>query len=142
MSTERAFVGYSQLGVSLATLVVLVGLGAKFVLGGGAAPDSARSPIESLRNSSYAQAEAAHITVTNDGHATTWACFKAVISAHGGGSVASVPVCTGDIKPHSTVTIEAPFEIGAVAKLCPNEDSNSIRAVDWSKCSFTLDDEN
>lgn len=94
-----------------------------------------------LEQSSYTNGEAAHVTLTNLNAFDVESCFRAVVTAKAGGRVTSVPVCTGAMKPRTTIVLEAPYEIGAVEALCPAEsDRFNIRRIDWSKCSFTTEE--
>ena len=94
-----------------------------------------------LEQSAYTNGEAAHVTLTNLNAFDVESCFRAVVTGKAGGRVASVPVCTGTLKPRTTTVLEAPYEIGAVEALCPAEsDRFSIRRIDWTKCSFTTEE--
>jgi hypothetical protein len=52
----------------------------------------------------------------------------------------SATVCSGDLKPHTSVSLEAPYDPGAIQKLCSGSaDSLGIRSVDWDLCTFDLE---
>lgn len=96
-----------------------------------------------LETSSYTNAEAAHVTITNLNAFDVESCFRAVVTREdvAGGRVESVPVCTGLMKPRTTIVLQAPYRIGAVEALCPaDNDRFNLRRIDWSKCSFTTEE--
>lgn len=90
-----------------------------------------------LEELAYTSGEAAHVTVTNLNPYPVQSCFKAIVEG-AEGSVESVPVCTGELKPKSTTVLVAPYHVGAVEKLCEGEpDRFGNRHLDWSRCTFT-----
>jgi hypothetical protein len=108
----------------------------------------------SMESLAFANGEAAHITFTNPGTDTLFQCVRGVVKNKQGltlgpGGVAStksMPVCTGDVKPHSTVELAAPFPVGAVRDLCSSpsdplgpKDSLGSKQVDWALCSFEIE---
>jgi hypothetical protein len=101
----------------------------------------ATSGVDGLSMHSHTNAEAAHITFTNRGATTAWACVKGVVSSSPTGTqVASHIVCTGDVKPHSTIVLDAPYRVGAVLEICNKIGFGDVKLVDWSKCSFDVVD--
>jgi hypothetical protein len=98
----------------------------------------------SLESSAYTNASAAHVTLTNTGRATQFECFQAVVTAVSGKSkpVRSVTVCSGDLKPHTTIALEAPYSAGAVNKICDGPPgAYGIRSIDWDLCTFELEEQ-
>lgn len=88
----------------------------------------------------YTNAEAAHVTVTNLNRFPVEACVRAIVEGPAHGRVESVAVCTGEMKPRTTQVLVAPYQIGAVEKLCAGEpDRLGYTTVDWKKCSFTIE---
>jgi hypothetical protein len=70
-------------------------------------------------------------------------CEKAVISARangtGAGRIESVPVCTGDVLPHTTVSLVAPYPAGKVFDMCSSQGRYG-RELDWSQCDFDVEE--
>jgi hypothetical protein len=81
---------------------------------------------------------AAHVTLTNTTIATRYACFRGVVKRVSGTAapIYSATVCSGDLKPHTTISLEAPYDPGAVEKTCSAEGTHSI---DWDLCTFDLE---
>lgn len=96
---------------------------------------------DKMLRQAYTSAQTAHITFTNLHSFTGSACVKAVVTSIATGrTIASMPVCTGEVKPRSTVSLEAQYsEIDGVKTLCPDNDSR-IGGVDWNKCDFALEE--
>jgi hypothetical protein len=93
-----------------------------------------------LDESAYTNVDAAQITLTNLNAFPVETCVRAVITGKRAGTVMSVPVCTGEMKPRTTVVLSAPYPVGAVMKLCEGEPGQfGITRVDWSRCSFTIE---
>jgi hypothetical protein len=103
---------------------------------------TAAAPYGSLENNAYTSASEAHLTLTNTTPTTRFACFRGVVKATSGRSapVYSAEVCSGDLKPHTTISLEAPYEPGAVDKICDSpEDRFGLRRIDWDLCTFTVE---
>jgi len=84
--------------------------------------------------------EQASVTLTNThGFTAEPKCFAPVVmNSQSGEKVTGAVVCSGELKPKSTVTLSAPYSPGAVLRICGREERFG-RTVDWSQCSFTLD---
>jgi hypothetical protein len=92
-----------------------------------------------LEQSAYTDLSAAHVTFTNLNGYSVGQCMRGLVVPHGGGrKVTSVPVCTGEIKPRTTVSLEAPYPVGAVIEVCHDDHMKNL--PDWSKCDFTLEE--
>jgi hypothetical protein len=116
---------------------------------GGAAYETIRQniaaatvPFGSLGQTAYTNASAAHVVLTNTTATTRYSCFRGVVKAASGkfAPIYTGTVCSGDLKPHSTVALEAPYDPGAVEGICsgpPN--SLGMRNVDWDLCTFELE---
>lgn len=92
--------------------------------------------------SSYTNAHSAHFTFTNLNGFPAEACVRGVVRPKGkaGPTAESAPVCTGELKPRTTVVLEAPYRVGAVESLCSGEpDRFGNTRLDWSRCEFTTD---
>lgn len=93
-----------------------------------------------IDNSAYTNASAAHVTLTNLNLYPVKMCVKGVITPRGGGPIESVPVCTGEMRPHTTIVLEAPYHVGAVEKACSSEpDRLGLTHLDWSRCDFEME---
>jgi hypothetical protein len=93
-----------------------------------------------LEESAYTNAEAAHLTLTNLNAFPVEGCLRAIVTGKAGRTVVSVPVCTGEMKPRTTVVLVAPYRIGEVMKVCAGEpDRWGNPHLDWSTCSFTTE---
>lgn len=119
-------------------VVILAGLE---VLGDGAVStvqamkDHATPSEARLNSTSSASAEKMMATLTNLRGVPMFACLQGKVTNKAGNSAETVVVCSGDIKPHSTVHIEAPFKVGAVLDLC-NKAGAYGKVLDWSDCAF------
>jgi hypothetical protein len=106
-------------------------------------PTTETSPREEpMENSAYTNAEAGHVTFTNMSNATLHQCIRAVVRRkNGDGMARSVAVCTGDVKPNSTVVLEAPYPAGSVRNLCSREtaDRYGNYPFDWDLCTFDVE---
>jgi hypothetical protein len=96
----------------------------------------------------YANGDSAHITFTNPGSDTLFQCVRGVVKNKQGSTAGpggttwtkTVTVCTGDVKPHSTVALEAPFPVGTVRDLCSAPAENAAaRQLDWGLCTFDIE---
>ncbi|RYZ14448.1 MAG: hypothetical protein EOO70_07665 [Myxococcaceae bacterium] len=94
---------------------------------------------DKLESRASTGAEHAELTFTNLGVRDLYACVQAKVTNKAGNSTESVVVCTGDIKAHSTVHIQAPYKVGAVLDLC-NKPGGFGKTLDWSECNFTVSD--
>ena len=127
----------------LGLLAIVVYLGTVGVSTAQAAIERARSNpgLEGLLYSAHTSADAAKMTFTNRGAGAAWACVKGVVSSAATGTkIESHVVCTGDVLPHSSVTIEAPYRVGAGLEVCNKTGFGDVKLVDWSKCSFDVVD--
>ena len=89
-----------------------------------------------LESSASTSAEAAHLTFTNRFGSSRHACVRPVVTQNSGtGRVEGVIVCTGAMAPYSTITLDSPYPVGAVRKMC----STSLGTLDWDRCSFTTE---
>lgn len=85
---------------------------------------------------SVTNAVAASTTFTNMRGFTMHSCFKGrVTNKTSRAKVESMVVCSGDVKPYSTVTVEAPYDPGEVVKLCQRD---LEAGLDWDLCEFTF----
>jgi hypothetical protein len=96
------------------------------------------TPYGKLDTSASTNAMGAHVTLTNTTTTTRFACFRGVVKRANGASapVYSATVCSGDLKPHTTIALEAPYDPGAVERICSAEGTHSI---DWDLCTFDLE---
>lgn len=95
-----------------------------------------------VQSDAFTDREAAHITITNLTSGVRYWCVRAVVSARPGGTgtgrVESVPVCSGDVSPHTTVTLIAPYPAGKVFEMCSSPGRYG-RELDWSQCTFDIE---
>lgn len=92
-----------------------------------------------IDQSAHSTAEAAHITLTNMNNFTVEACFRGVVENKIRGRTESVAVCSGEMKPRTTVVLTAPYPVGDVEKTCPGEpNSFGIKHVNWEQCTFNM----
>jgi hypothetical protein len=130
--------------VTLANVfVILIGVGLAYDAVRQAVVSTANAAVTrtdgEFKQSASTSADAAHVTLTNLNSWTMSTCVTAVVtSIKTRTTVRSVPVCTGEVKPRTTVTLEAPYSVGAIKELCPDT-TNTFRAVDWDKCTFDLE---
>lgn len=86
---------------------------------------------------SYANNNAAHFGFTNLTTDTRVACTKGVVTATQSRiSIESVVVCTGEVKPNTTVNLDATWPKGSPDDIC-NKEGSFGKVLDWSKCEFT-----
>jgi hypothetical protein len=99
-------------------------------------------PSGQLERSSYANISGAHFTFTNLTRSTMQACTRGVLAAKDGTrTVRTVAVCTGDIKPRSTVTLDAPYARGRAEDACGGGSTlRGGRGLDWDDCTFDAED--
>ena len=97
--------------------------------------------IGEMEDLSFANADGAHVTMTNMGDDVLYNCMRGVVTSKATrNTTRSVAVCTGAVQPHSTVTLDAPFRVGAVRELCSGKpDAFGNRHVDWDLCGFELE---
>ena len=129
-----------QVLVAVTCLVILVAVADRVRREVVAAANSVAPPKQGdVQDSAYSDAQAAHITITNLTSGVRYWCVKAVVSpVQGTGRVESVPVCSGDVAPHTTVTLTAPYPPGKVFDMCSSAGRYG-REMDWSNCSFDLE---
>lgn len=90
-------------------------------------------------------AQAANITLTNKEQFARYMCVKGVIASKKTGvKTESVEVCSGDLKPFTTVTLQAPYNPGAVHDLCSKTVFKpyigETEEFDWDLCTFDIED--
>jgi hypothetical protein len=85
---------------------------------------------------SSANAYHATVTMTNaSSDDVRRACFIATVTHKQTGLTAkSVEVCSGAIAPRSTLTVDAPFQVGAIEKLC----TDPVKGFTWDVCSLEI----
>jgi hypothetical protein len=142
MNTGTAL-GAAQVAVSALTLGAVVVLLARVFVATAPAPETARASLDQMKYSAYTNAQAAHVTVTNMNLSEThWACIEGVVTSKSTHSAAStVAVCTGDMKPHTTVVLEAPYKPGAIMDMCSTEVGEgrfARKELDWDLCDFEV----
>lgn len=78
----------------------------------------------------------AEITVTNpSANEVLYVCGEAIVTHKKTNLQArSVEVCTGPLRPHSTITLEAPYPTGAVEHLC----TDGSGSFTWDACNFEV----
>jgi hypothetical protein len=104
--------------------------------GATAAAAGGDSSADKMLTHSETSATAASTTFTNMRGFTMHSCFKGrVTNKTTHEKVESMVACSGDVKPYSTVTVEAPYDPGEVIKLCQR---NSEAGLDWDLCEFTF----
>jgi hypothetical protein len=104
--------------------------------GAVAAAAGGGSGADRMLTHSVTSATAASTTFTNMRGFTMHSCFKGrITNKTSRAKVESMVVCSGDVKPYSTVTVEAPYDPGEVVKLCQG---NSEAGLDWDLCEFTF----
>lgn len=126
----------------LVCLVVIATGAALYIVDHEATARALQHPsLAGLRYQAYTNASAAHVTITNDTTVPAAACIVAVVHRKAGSDQArSIKACSGPIAPTSTVTIEAPYHVGAVEELCGKSGAFGVRTVDWDLCTFDVDD--
>lgn len=97
----------------------------------------ASTPREgALLSDANSNAYRAEITATNtSAHEVRYGCAVATVTHKKTGLQAkSLVVCTGPVRPHSSVTLDAPYAAGAVEHLC-KDDGGSFT---WDVCTFEI----
>jgi hypothetical protein len=95
-----------------------------------------------LDMSAYSSTEAAIATLTNRKPFIQWACYRGQVTRKADREkVFSAVVCTGEMKPMTTVSLHAPYPPGQLHKLCSKEDRVlGIDRFDWDLCEFQFVD--
>lgn len=103
--------------------------------------EAAVGKVGAIEDLAWTSGEAAHVVLTNLTSATLYQCVRAVVRRKSDGTQQrSVPVCSGDLKPHTTTSLDAPYPWGTVKDLCAGKpDSFGVRALDWDLCTFDLE---
>ena len=134
------FTTFFQLFVILCGLVYFATTGASIIR----EQLTVHKPIagtELVSVSSHTTVESAQFTFTNTTEFKAWACVKGVVTSIATGTkVESMVICTGEMQPHSTQSILAPYRVGAVLELCHKLGYGDTKITDWSKCSFDMID--
>jgi len=92
-----------------------------------------------LTSASYATADRATFIFTNLTDVPGYACVKGVVASKADKTarVETVPVCTGELKPHSTIELVAIYPKGDVRDICTDPpDRLGLRQMNWSLCTF------
>jgi len=90
--------------------------------------------------SSFANNNGAHFTFTNITPDVRVACVRGIVTATQSKiSIESLVVCSGEVKPNATVTVDATWPKGSPEDIC-NKESTFGKTLDWSKCEFTHSD--
>jgi translation elongation factor EF-1alpha len=98
-------------------------------------------PHEQLTNTANSSAEQANLVVTNTRSSPVIVCVKGIVSQKKNGLKAeTIPVCSGEIKPHSTMTISAPYKVGQVKDICSDDSNRFGKILDWDLCNFNMAD--
>lgn len=93
----------------------------------------------SLTYQASTNGEQASVTFTNLNKYTAYACVQGVVTSAAGAKAETAVVCTGDMKPHSSVHVLAPYKIGAVVAICHKQTAVG-NVLDWSGCEFNVVD--
>jgi hypothetical protein len=94
-----------------------------------------------LEISSFSSTDAALLTLTNRTKKNQFACLKGVITHNTSkNQVESLPVCTGEVKPMTSVSLQAPYPVGKVNQMCSSKNQFGVAAFDWSQCTFSIAD--
>lgn len=129
--------------LTVATEIVVIV--AAVVLTGRAARDALRPPpppppapkIGGMAFTSHANNQVAHFGFTNLTPDVRIACMKGIVTAiQSRVSIESQIVCTGEVKPSSTVSVDASWPKGSPDDICYKESSFG-KTLDWSKCEYT-----
>lgn len=98
--------------------------------------------VGKLEERAFTNAHAAHFTFTNLNAFPTETCVRGIVALRGGsGRAVTAPVCTGEMKPRTTVLLEASYGVGEVEQLCAGDrDRWGNFPLDWSKCTFTIEE--
>lgn len=87
--------------------------------------------------SSFANNNGAHFAFTNLTPDVRVACVKGIVTAMQSKiSIESLVVCSGEVKPNTTVTVDATWPKGSPEDIC-NKETSFGKTLDWSKCEFT-----
>jgi hypothetical protein len=91
-----------------------------------------------LTLSAYTDSDAAHLTFTNATGGSLFQCAKGVMTnTKTQQKVESVTVCSGDLAPHASIALEAPYPRYAIQSVCGGQpDRNGVRYIDWQSCTF------
>lgn len=92
-----------------------------------------------MASTAYANAGGAHFIFTNEDGFSKYACVRATLANKEGKTLTSLPVCTGEVKPFSTVVLESEFMGGNVDDVCFKE-TDFGKQLDWSRCTFDTED--
>ena len=97
-----------------------------------AAPERGTIP-----HTAFANMEGAHFTFTNMASFSQWSCVKGTLTNdETKQSIASFPVCSGELGPHSSVTVSAGFR-GDIKDVCGKNSGGYLgRTIDWDSCAF------
>jgi hypothetical protein len=123
---------------------VLVIIAATLVIG-RTTIDALRPPppapkIGGMTWTSYATNNAASFAFTNLTTETRVVCVKGVVTSKESRiSIESLPICSGEVKPNSSVRIEASWPKGSPDDIC-NKEGTFGKVLDWSKCTFTSEE--
>ncbi len=105
-----------------------------------APPPPPRAMVGGMNWTSHANNGAAYFSFTNLTTEVRVACTKAVVTATASKvSIESSVVCTGEMKPNTTVHLEASWPKGSPDDICFKE-STFGKVLDWSKCELTHQD--
>ncbi len=82
----------------------------------------------------------ASVTLTNKHGVTAESrCFAPVVQNTSTKKKAEgAVICSGELKPKTTINLVAPYNPGAVLEIC-GRDQQFGRVPDWSQCDFTLE---
>ncbi len=100
-------------------------------------PPPPQPKVGGLAFTSYANNNASHFGFTNLTTDVRVACMKGVVTAAQSRiSIESSVVCTGEMKPNTTLTLDASWPKGSPEDIC-NKEGTFGKMLDWSKCEFT-----
>jgi hypothetical protein len=101
----------------------------------------ARPMFAKMEMHAYSTAEFGRAVITNTSDTPKYECMRSImISDATAKSTSTIEVCSGTVPPHSTTTIEMPYDVGAVHTLCDGKpDGYGNRHIDWSLCTFTVE---
>ena len=93
--------------------------------------------VGGMQWTSHANNNLAHFAFTNLTPDVRIACTKGVVTAiQSRVSIESSVVCTGDVKPSTTVNLDASWPKGSPEDICYKEGTFG-KLLDWSKCELT-----
>ena len=100
-----------------------------------------RPTFAKMEMHAYTNAEEGRATITNVSDTPKYECMRSIVANNGGTrSTRSIEVCSGTVQSHSTVTLEMPYDVGAVHELCDGKpDGYGNRHIDWSLCSYIVE---